>query len=63
MSEEDTVFCKNCIHLEPKYDECRCFSPTHIDGGNGLGVWPLVDPAEGWCGQFDDGEELEFIKE
>jgi len=54
--------CKDCIYFESETNECRCFTPVNIDGNTLVGVWPIVDPKSGWCGQFDDGEEVEFIK-
>lgn len=59
----DDIYCKDCVHFEPDTSECRVFSPTNVDSENLVGVWPIVNSQTGWCGQFDSGEDFEFIKD
>lgn len=62
--DNDLPICRNCIHYEPKTSECRAFTPSfNVMEESGFGIWPKVDPNTGWCGQFDDGEDYEFIAE
>ena len=53
--------CVNCMHFKPDVNECRRFPPQlhTVDTATLTPVpgvfWPVVDPEEDWCGEFDNG--------